>query len=96
MTLEINEVGDGGQLRVELVLGEHHGESRLGRDHGIPGLNRVGVGQDVPCFLSQQRGQHRVELLPAALAGQADRCLHPADMTPRDGPRGHPVLRPGG
>ena len=46
--LEVDEVGDRQQGRVELVAGQPDAQRRLGRDHRVPGLGRVEPVEDHP------------------------------------------------
>ena len=80
--LEVDEVGDRQQRRVELAADEPHAEGRLGVDHGVPRPRSSRPSKISSASRAEQRGQRRVELGPAALAGE-----RPAPRRPR---------RPGG
>ena len=45
--LQVDEVRDRQQRRVELLVGERDRERRLGVDHGVPGADRVEVGEQL-------------------------------------------------
>ena len=77
--LQIDEVRDREQRRVELLVGEHDGERRLGRDHRIPRPHRVEAREDLLRAIAEQRGERGIELLAAALARQRGRRRDAAD-----------------
>ena len=79
--LEVDEVRDREECLVELVVGQHHGQRRLGADHGIPRVDHVELGQEQVGVGGENVREVRVELL-APLG---------ADELPRGRDAAHPV-----
>ena len=69
--LQIDEVRDRQQRRVEPLAREHDGERRLGVDHRVPGLDRVEAREDHLGLGAHQLGQRGIELLAGARRARA-------------------------
>ena len=77
--LEVDEVRDRQQRRVELLAGQHDRECRLGRDHRVPRLDVIETREQQIRLRAHERRQHRVELLARAPARELPRPVDAAD-----------------
>ena len=77
--LEVHEIGDSHQRRVEPLAGEDDRQRRLGRDHGVPRRCGGEAGEDSLGVGLQQVRHRGVELPAPPLAGEGPGGLRPAD-----------------
>ena len=77
--LQVDEVRDREQRRVEPLRGEHDRERRLGLDHRIPRRDRVKAREDHVRLRAHELRQLGVKLLAGALSGEFLRRVNSPD-----------------
>ena len=77
--LQVDEIGDCLQRCVEPVAREHDRERGLGRDHRVPGADRLEIPQDRVGVLAEECRRRGIELRAAALHRDRRRRVDPAD-----------------
>jgi hypothetical protein len=76
--LQIREVGDRLERRVELLVGEVLAQARLRLDHRVPARGRQQRREQLACPIAEALNHGRVELRAAALARDRHRSIDPA------------------
>jgi len=81
--LQVDEVRDTDESRVQALAGERDAQGRLGADDGFPGRHRLQPVENAGCVLAKHSASVWVELATTALTRKCGRCIDPTD-TMRD------------